>query len=245
MPLIYKILCDVKWLHEYYLTGSSGETIFDIPLQSDRIQFLFEQFQKDSPTVNSNLDFLVADSLTTQFSNYHLRVIPSYSGFKLAVQCSKKKLADGTTVYTPLADIPVSEPLMVMVKERDSIRTFSNLSLSMPFRSAWYFSNDDFPGAKTFPFLSGTVPDFDPAVTYAQGDIVLFGGNDAAMFLNNGALDPWLHLQGIHYITNRDRMVVPLSFVYHFTAADNVTDASFSLKDSTNTEVKGLYILRH
>ncbi len=238
MPLIYKILCDVKWMHEYYLTGSNGQGVFDFPLQTDRMNFLFEQFHKDAPTINSNLEFLVPELLKPQFSNYSLKVIPSYSGFKLAVQCSKKILPDGSTVYTPLAGIPVSEPLLVMIKERDTIRTFSNLSMSMPFRSAWYFSNDEFPVTKTFPFLCGPADDFDPAVIYAQGDIVVFGGNDAAIFLNNGTPDPWLHIPGINYITNRDRMVVPLSFTYSFTAADNVTDASFSLKDNTNTEVK-------
>ncbi len=63
MPLIYKILCDVKWMHEYYLTGSNGQGVFDFPLQTDRLNFLFEQFRKDAPTINSNLEFLVSRTL--------------------------------------------------------------------------------------------------------------------------------------------------------------------------------------
>ena len=127
---------------------------------------------------------------------------------------------------------------MIAVRESDSIQAFSNLSLSVPFRSAWYFSNDQFPSAKTFPFLSNPIADFDPAGTYAQGELALFAPNDVRMFLNNGAVDPWLPLPGGHYISDADKMIVPLSFTYHFSVSDNVTDAIFRLTDNNGTEIK-------
>lgn len=249
MAIIYKILCDVKWMHEYYLTGNNGQTIFDFPLQQDRLNFLIEQFRKDASTINKNMEFLLPEPLKMQFSNYHLKIIPSYSGFKLAVKCTKKLLPDGRTVFTPLIKIPDSDELLIAVKENDSIQGFSNLSLSSPFRSAWYFSNDQFPFAKTFPFLSNLMADFDPVKNYAQGELALFAPNDLRMFLNNGAVDPWLSLPGDHYISDADRMIVPLSFTYYFTPADNVTDAIFTLTDSNGIEIKkteltGIEVLR-
>jgi hypothetical protein len=225
-------------MHEYYLTGSNGQGVFDFPLQTDRLDFLFEQFRNDAPTINSNLEFLVPEPLKPQFSNYSLKVIPSYSGFKLAVKCNREILPDGRIVFTPLIKIPDTEELLIGVKEMDSIQVFSNLSLSSPFRRIWYFSNDKFPFPKSFPFLSGPVADFDPANNYAQGELALFDPADVRIFLNNGTVDPWLPLPGGNYISDTDRMIVPLSFTYHFSAADNVTDAVFSLTDNNGIEIK-------
>jgi hypothetical protein len=238
MAIIYKILCDVKWMHEYYLTGNNGQSVFDFPLQSGRINFLFEQFRKDIATINSNLDFLAPEPLKPQFSNKHLKIIPSYSGFKVAVRCNTLLLPDGRTVYRPLAEIPGSEEIMIGVRERSSIRGFSNMGLSSPFQRAFYFSNDQFPSAKTFPFLPSPVPAFDATVNYIQGDIALFGLNDTRMFLNNGEPDPWLPLPAGNYITGADRMIAPLSFIYNFSIADNVSDAEFLLTDNNGDEIK-------
>ena len=238
MAIFYKILSDVKWMHEYYLSGNHGQTVFDFPFQGDRINFLFEQFRNDTPAINSNLEFLIPDPLKPLFDNYHLKVIPSYSGFKLAVKCNKKILPDGRTVFIPLIKIPDTEPIMIMVREKENIRGVSNLPLSAPFRAAWYFSNDGFPSSKTFPFLSGPIADFDPARNYTQGELALFAVNDARIFLNNGAVDPWLAIPGVNYISDTDKMVVPLSFSYHFSTADNVTDATFTLTDNNGIQVK-------
>ena len=45
MNTVFKILFEVKLLHEYYLTDTKGENIFDINLQADRINFLREKFK--------------------------------------------------------------------------------------------------------------------------------------------------------------------------------------------------------
>ena len=91
MSIVYKILCEVKLMHEYYLTGSNGETIFDEALQQDRILFLQEQFINDIRSVNQDIEFVVPEMLQEMYKNYHLRIVPSYSGFKLADRYVRKK----------------------------------------------------------------------------------------------------------------------------------------------------------
>jgi hypothetical protein len=238
MAAIYKILCEVKWLHEYYLTASNGETVFDFPSQNDRINFLFQQFVKDGKTINHHLEFVIPEPFQQLFKDYNLRIVPSYSGFKLAVKCTKKILPEGTTVFQPTATIPDALDIMIMARERNNIHSISNISLKSPFAPRFYFTNDEFPLVKTYPFLSAPVAAFDPARLYEQGEIAEFAANDVREFLNNGAVDPWLPLQGTGYINESERLLVPLAFSISFSAVDNVSDVIFTLKDANGNEVK-------
>jgi len=242
MSLIYKILCEVKWMHEYYLTSDKGDTVFDLAAQSDRVNFVFGQFVKDLPSINSDLEFVAPPSQQSLFDDLKLRIIPSYSGFKVAVKCNKKKLNDGTIVYLPVIPFPDNLVIPVMIQEKSSIAGFSNNKLGKPLSTAWYFTNQDIPAAKTFPFLSNAVPAFNNALTYQQGEISSYGANDIRAFLNNGAVDPWLKLKGTGYINDTDNWLLSLSFIYNFSAADNITDALFILQDAANVEVKRISV---
>ena len=234
--ITYKTLCEVKWLHEYYLTREKGETIFEKVTQSDRLDFLFDRFVKDLPSIHEDLEFVI-HPLNATFSNYHIRIIPSYAGFKLAVECKKEKLLDGTVIYSPTIPLPDQLCLRVLFREKNDIQRFSGEISPTPLNALWYFSNNDIPFARTFPFLSSPVPAFVAAQAYVQSEIALHAGI-AKVFLNNGALDPWLTIPGNRYINTNDARVLPLSFVYRFSAFENITSASFTLKDSTSAIIK-------
>lgn len=233
---IYKILCEVKWLHEYYLTHDKGETIFEKPAQPDRLDFLFGRFVKDLPSIHEDLQFL-EHPLNKTFRNYHIKVLPSYSGFKLAVKCKKEKLGDGTVVYSPIIPLPDQLCLRVMIREKNDIHRFTAETSPKPLNGIWYFSSNNIPHAKTFPFLSSPVSAFNIGQSYVQSEIALHAGV-AKEFLNNGAPDPWLALPGTQYINTNDAHLLPLSFNYRFDAFENITAASFTLKDSTSAVVK-------
>jgi hypothetical protein len=234
--IIYKTLCEVKWLHEYYLTREKGETIFDKVTQSDRLDFLFDRFVKDLPSIHDDLVFLEHPENRT-FSNYRIRIIPSYSGFKLAVQCRRDKLSDGTVVYLPVIPLPDDLCLRVLFKAKNDIQRFSGEVSPGPLHAAWYFSNNNIPFARTFPFLSSPVPPFAATQVYVQSEIAMHSGT-ARVFLNNGAADPWMTIPGNRYINTNDAHILPLSFIYRFSAFENITSASFTLKDSTSAVVK-------
>lgn len=40
MNTVYKILFEMRLLHEFYLTDKEGKNIFDFPAQADRLNFL-------------------------------------------------------------------------------------------------------------------------------------------------------------------------------------------------------------
>lgn len=232
----YKILCEVKWLHEYYLTRAKGETIFEKALQSERLDFLFDRFVKDMPSIHEDLEF-IEHPLNKTFSNYFIRVLPSYAGFKLAIKCKKEKLGDGTVVYAPIIPLPDQLCLRVMIREKNDIQRFTGETSPTAFRPYWYFSSNNIPHVKIFPFLSAPVSNFVAAQPYVQSEIALHAGI-AKAFLNNGAVDPWLSLPGTRYVNMHDSHLLPLSFNYTFKSFENITAASFTLKDSTSAIVK-------
>ncbi|OQP60586.1 hypothetical protein A3860_32750 [Niastella vici] len=235
---IYKILCEVKWLHEYYCTLEKGETIFEKAAQQDRMNFLFDRFVKDLPSIHEDLEF-VAHSTNNTFPDHYVRVLPAYAGFKLAVQCRKEKLMDGTIVYRPFVNLPNELCLRIMVRPKKNISRYSAEISPGPLQPLWYFSSNDLTAARTFPFLTAPIPAFVNTQSYVQSELALHAGI-AKSFLNNGAIDPWLTLPGTQYINTNDALLLPLTFVYTFNELDNITNASFILKDSTSTIVQQL-----
>ncbi len=233
---IYKILCEVKWLHEFYLTRDKGETVFEKAAQADRHDFLYDRFVKDLPSIHEDLEFIEHPS-NKILSNYCIRVLPSYAGFKLAIKCRKEKLADGSIVYAPFVPLPDQLCLRIMIRERTAIQRFSSEISAKPFRAYWYFSNNNIPFSKSFPFLSAPIPAYVAAQPYTQSEIAIHAGI-ARSFLNNGVPDPWFTLPGTRYISSNDSHLMPLSFNYTFKEFENITDASFTLKDSSSTVIK-------
>ena len=237
MSSVYKILCEVKWLHEYYLTLEKGETVFAKPTQTGRLDFVFARFVKDLPAINEDLLFVPGPAYESPYADRKIRIIPSYSGFKLAVKCRQEQLINGTIVYTPFIPLPDDLCIRIMIQERKNIRRYSGLLRTNPFHAHLYFTSNDIPAARTFPFLSSPVAPFVPGQAYEQSEIALHGANVRA-FLNNGAVDPWLTLNGTGYINSRDACLLPLAFPYRFTPADGVTIASFTLKDAASVTIK-------
>jgi hypothetical protein len=124
-----------------------------------------------------------------------------------------------------------------MIREKQNIQRFSGEISPKPYRPYWYFSSNDIPFAKTFPFLSSPVSPFVVAQPYVQSEIALHAGI-AKAFLSNGAPDPWLALPGTRYINKNDSHILPLSFNYTFNSFENILLASFTLKDSTSAVIK-------
>ncbi|HRN57341.1 MAG TPA: hypothetical protein PLL71_12860, partial [Agriterribacter sp.] len=106
MGVIYKILFEVKLLHEFYLTQPSGQTVFDLPAQTDRIDFLFTRFARGNRDITSELRFDLPESGRKTFQDHHLKWLPSYAGYKVGVEVQQQELSDGTVVYRPRIPLP-------------------------------------------------------------------------------------------------------------------------------------------
>jgi len=225
-------------MHEYYLTEGKGETVFDSPTQQLRLDFLLKQFLKAVPDIGNDILFVFPKQVESIYKGYHLRVIRTYSGFKLFVGCRKIILSDGSAAFEPIISLPDDLEIIITLQQRTSLDRFSQRSLLKPFRGGWYFSNDTVTANRTFPFLSAPVAARDNSIVYDQGDIADTGGGAISVFLNNGAIDPWKPISGSGYSSSEDQLLVPYQFTYRFTQADQMLDALFILKDSNGIEVK-------
>jgi hypothetical protein len=244
MNIIYKILCEVKLMHEYYLTEEpppviiKEQNVFNFATQKERLDFLQKQFLKPVPHIGNDLLLVFPDTLRSLYNGYHLKVIPSYSGFKIAVKCKKIILPDGARAFAPLAPLPGNLEIFVALQQKTTIENFTQLSIRKPIRTAWYFSNDDTTGKRIFPFLTAPVAERNSSVTYEQGVLADIGGGIIAEFLNNGAADSWKPIVGSRYTSNSDELLVPFRFEYRFTEADQVQNAVFVLKDAGGNEIQ-------
>jgi len=239
MPVVYKILFEVKLLHEFYLTRSDGQTIFSLPAQGDRIEFLKDRFLRNERNITSELLFDLRGSINKTFENHHLRLLPAYAGCKIAVEVKRKTLADGTTVYDPKIPLPADLNIfLTLTKINNAADGYTNMKLKRTSNSIYYFSNENIPGAKTFPVLSNAISDFDASLVYEQGEPALFGPDDVREFyIDKNGNGQWLKVAGNRFVNENDRILFPRRFFYTFRPEENVTEAEVVLKDKNGNPV--------
>ena len=238
MSLVYKILCEVKLTHEFYVTSKDGKNIFGLADQADRINFLLDQFSRGVPSINNDLEFIFPQELEARYKSQYLKILPSYSGFKIAIRVNQRILPDTSLVYEPIVPLANDFNIYVQLKRKsDSIGRVTNSGLN-PVPAMNIFSNENISGLKTFPFLTNAISAFDGANTYVQGDIASYGVSDTRSYYNDGTADHWDAVAGSSFATENDQLIVPLRFYYSFFNERNITDATFMLKDHNGNIVK-------
>lgn len=243
MSIIYKILFEVKLLHEFYLTESKGETIFDLPAQKDRVAFLRDKFNAERESINSDVDFAVPPESAAVFANYHLRLLTTYSGFKVAAEVNALKQPDGSIFYAP--KIPLPDDLnipVLMIKKSVFWDSFSNKTVQPPTDAGYYFSNENITGSKAFPLLAAEVNMFDAGAAYEQGQPVKFGANDYREFYRDDAGNvQWISLSAAGFANDNDRLLLSSTFYYSFPPAANVSVADIKITDANGNVVTNEY----
>jgi hypothetical protein len=238
MPVIYKILFEVKLLHEFYLTRPDGSTIFELANQGERLNFLLEEFTNGNESINSDLSYEFHERVRKEYEGYGLKLIPAYSGFKVAARVNQLELADNSIVYKPFFPLPENYCINITIRKRDQlIDSYSNGLISDSLPAIYLFSTEQISVPKVFPNLSHPVPPFNATYDYEQGELASFGANDLRSYYHDGAGDQFDSFIGNAFATNNDALLLPLRFNYFFVPGSNVRNAVFSLKDTNGTEV--------
>jgi hypothetical protein len=244
MQTIYKILFEVKVLHEFYLTNPKGDTIFELDNQADRLLFLRDRLDKNAPHINQDISFELTPEWEKLFKRHHLRLLTSYSGCKVGIEVTASFLPDGTRVYTPKIPLPADLPIAIFMQVKDPVfHTISNTRIASPLPAAYYFSNESVSGALNYPALSSRVADFAAGYGYEQGELATFAPNSVKSYYaayNTVTLsydDKWLPLHGTDYVNESDRCLLPTRFNFTFPTEANVKQATFTLKNSAGNVV--------
>lgn len=239
MSVVYKILFEVQVLHEFYLTNQDGGSIFTGNAAA-RQAFLFDRFSLEDRNINSDLVAVLPDAALATFKNYKLRLLPSYSGFKVAVGVKPVALAGNKKGYLPVVPLPDDLDLSILLlKKGPSVDLITNDPFKKPVNVARFFSNSALTGPKTFPFLSAAISAFDAGATYEQGALARFGANDIRSFYLDGAGNPqWLNIPAGGYTSSNDSIVSGSVLNYSFDVAANITLAQFVLLDKNSNVVR-------
>jgi hypothetical protein len=238
MSLIYKILFEVKVLHEFYLTESNGETIFDLNNQADRLVFLSKKFAANQENINSEINFLVPEQAKKLYADHRLKLLTTYAGFKLGMEVKQVRLPDNSVTYEP--KIPLADDInipVLLVKKNDLLDGFTNKNIQKPLNAGYYFSNENLTGNKSFPFLAADTALFDPSMNYEQGELVKFPTNDyGELYKDDANVVKWVSFTGGGYSNDNDRLLLATNFYYSFPPA--VTDAHVTIKDAAGNIIK-------
>ena len=239
MPLLYKTLFEVKLLHEYYLTNTDGNTIFSINSQQDRLQFLNEKYNSERPSVNDNLKFVFPEELKQTYKNYNLKLLSTYSGFKVAIRVNQKTLPDGSLVYEPFVRLPEKFGINVLfLKNDNAIDAFTNRRINTPLPLSNFFSNDTIISQPKFPCLTSPISPILDGYDYEQGELASFGAGGIAGYYLDELGRQWNSFVGTNFANENDRLLLPLQFYYSFPAGTNVTNAAFILKNNAGETIK-------
>lgn len=240
MAINYKILCEVKLLHEFYLTEKDGSNIFDLPAQPDRIDFLRRRFSFNYPSINNHLAYEPAAALKDAFGNLKLRVIPAYSGFKLFTSVKEELLPGNIKGYRPLLPLADNTPIIIQLRKRDALLdSFSNSIVRRSLPARYYFTNRNLGTTQLPHVLSRSLPLRNDAFTYEQGELAFDSGDSTvkAFFFEKNGTKNWIPVSANGYVNANDLCLVPTSLVYFFPKSESVTDATFVLKDPTNATI--------
>jgi hypothetical protein len=238
MTFIYKTLFEVKLLHEYFLTAADGTTIFEKGNQEDRLTILAGEHSLDRESINSVLEFKFPDYLKSRYEGYHLKLIPSYSGVKVAARVLQKKLDDGSIVYDPLAKMSADANIFIeMSKKTGLFDRFTNGRVKTALPAIYFFSNQNTPG--TFPFLTRSISGFNLNYSYEQGELASFGANDIREYYKDSSGDHWATIKGNLFASENDRLLLPSKFQYSFNEPD-ISQALFTLKNNNGEIVKSI-----
>ena len=239
---LYKVLFEVQFLHEYYLTDADQSSVFDPTNIKDTAGYLAARQQQNRPSATKAVQFVMPAATQQLFRNYGLRLVNTYSGFKVIAKVTATTLADGTTAYAPVVKLPVDCNLFFLIQPSDDLLgTTTNGRMRREIGSLYFFNNGAVGGAKTFPVLSNPIPAgvTNGSYAYQQGELAINNGKiQFAYYATNNKNVQFGSVSGDGFANESDRMLVGLGFNYRFAPGDNVTNASFVLKDVSGTVIK-------
>jgi hypothetical protein len=230
-------------MHEFFITDKNGATKFDEPDQQKRINFLLDEYNADRESINSDLQFEFPEKFKTTYNGYQLKLLSTYSGFKVVIRVNQKNLPGNSIVYEPIIHLPNDLNIYIRLsRKNNSIDRYTNSRLKRYVPSIYFFSNENLTGPKTFPFLTNAISAFDAAYPYEQGELSSFGANDIREYFRNDGGNPWNPVKGNAFANENDYLLLPTKFNYSFGDAANITQAEFVVKDKNGTGIKKISV---
>jgi hypothetical protein len=252
MSTQYRILFEVKVLHEYYLTDPDNTSVFQEATQTGRLAWLDRRYKSDQPVISDDLAFGLSSPMKILFKNQGLLLVPGVSGFQVAIRTNAVTLPDGTIGYVPAIPLDGDLNLLIMLQQTGTeFSRITNGRMRRTVDSLYYFTNADVGGARTPPVLSRPISNQVAGYGYEQGELSAVPSTTPpevelcyyTISTPPGSSQPVTTQQfevipGNGFVNENDRMIVGRSLVYRFDPSDKVTDAQFTLLDQAGNTIR-------
>lgn len=234
--LNYRILFEVKILHDFYLSQPNGGSYFHLPANTQK-DVLDHLIAIDSYDVRKDLRFVPTELTNKLLKNHQMVLIPTQTGFFVGGHIDKS-LNDADEEVFHLS-IPFSTPTrweFTILPDNLNYRSFTNVSLKSALTSIFLFSNQNGDDSKIMPSLAQPVRDFENGKTYQMGNLAIISGNlNQAIKRTSVDNDGWVILPADHrWVNESDRVLLPMSFHY-LVSQDGINEIGVKLKNTDDT----------
>ncbi len=205
----YKILFEVRILHDYYLFGpdpfqdevSTSYFAMDSASQAARLQALLRRGRYD---ISKDLEFIVGPADSRSFSDLRMRMIRSSTGFFIGIEVEATAQNGGAVRFRPVIR-PADDATLTfgIAFTNPSFGAISNLRLDRDSNNIYYFSNR---GRHDGPSLSQPIGSLVAGQQYRMGDLARVGRDlRRATADNSGDSRFWEPVTGNGFVSQADR----------------------------------------
>lgn len=205
----YKILFEVRFLHDYYLyglepgTGNSVKSFFAMSAENQSAR-LIELLKNGRYDMRKDLDLLIGADEERLFKNLRLKLVRTATGFFLGIQVERVVTNSGEIRFKPV--IFPSEDTCVTIGlsiANPYFCSISNLRLDRDVDKIYYFTNE---GVHDDISLAALTPPLVSGQQYRMGDLALVAGKvKQAIADNTGNTRFWSTVDGKGIVSQRDR----------------------------------------
>jgi hypothetical protein len=207
----YKILFEVRILHDYYLFGldplgkkddiEKSFFAMSTAAQAGRLQELLRRGRYD---IRQDLDFVLGSNDITTFSDLRLKMTKTATGFYVGMEVKSIMPNGGSARFRP-AISPSDDTTLTfgMALSSPSFSAISNLRMDRDSRNIYYFTNN---GRHDGMSLSRPISRLTTGQEYRMGDLALVGQVlRQAVEDNAGTAGPWEPVAGNGFVNQADR----------------------------------------
>jgi hypothetical protein len=228
----YKRLAAVNILHAWFL-DTEQHAFYELPAEEQDALFT-AQLQDGRYPLMEGISLEPVPATAALLKGHKMLYRQTPQGLLLGVAVEALE-SGGQLRYRPLISPADTLRLQFYIRIQDPLLlSRSNLRFNPVFPACYYFTNDDTTAGKTFPSLSVPMQDFAEGRLYEMGETAVVNGvTSRAQAPTGNAAQGWAALPDRHYISEYDRILLPLRFDYRFETA-GITEATFQLKQGAD-----------
>lgn len=204
----YKILFEVRFLHDYYLYGAEpggGEMQSFFAMSGEKqVARLAELVTSGRYDIRKDLEILIGANDEKLFKRQRMKLVQTATGFFLGIQV-KRIVSSGGEIRFRTA-VPLAENASVTIGLSTANPYFSaitNVRMDRDVDSIYFFTNE---GAHDDLSLASPVAQLIPGQRYRMGDLALVAGSvKQAIADNTGNPLFWTAVAGLGVVNQADR----------------------------------------